>query len=160
MALSNAEKQARWRLRNQVNLQSDAEDIARQMIDMPDQTKLAEIVGYITEHLANPAKRKRQRQREAREAKGQAKLFAHMEAATGTPNWIIASPCGVIPEFGPGMKVLLAEAKRLGVDKIEMWARVREAYGVVLNEPTGQSEADKEQLRSTMAARVTASTET
>jgi hypothetical protein len=43
MALTNAQKQARWRKRNQVILTARAEDIAKKLIGMADQAKLRQV---------------------------------------------------------------------------------------------------------------------
>jgi hypothetical protein len=54
MALTNAEKQRRWKERNQVALTWDAEDIAEKLMDMEDQAKLGKIVRYLKDHLKHP----------------------------------------------------------------------------------------------------------
>ena len=54
MALSNAEKQARWRERNQVVLTEHARVIAEKLIDMEDQAKLRKIAKFINDHLKHP----------------------------------------------------------------------------------------------------------
>ena len=54
MALTNAEKQARWRERNVVKLTDDAESIAWQLMHMDDQKKLLKISRYIRDHLKHP----------------------------------------------------------------------------------------------------------
>jgi hypothetical protein len=54
MALSNAEKQARWRERNQVVLTEHARVIAEKLIDMEDQAKLRKIARFINDHLKHP----------------------------------------------------------------------------------------------------------
>jgi hypothetical protein len=56
MALTNAEKQRRWKERNQVVLTWTAPAIAGKMMDMADQAKLREIVGYLKRHLRDPAR--------------------------------------------------------------------------------------------------------
>jgi hypothetical protein len=53
MALSNAEKQARFRDRNLVLLTGDAREIAAKLIAMADQKKLRKIIGYVNDHF-NP----------------------------------------------------------------------------------------------------------
>jgi len=53
MALTNAEKQARWRKRNLVPLTADAHEIARRLATLDDQVKLALIVGLLNKQL-NP----------------------------------------------------------------------------------------------------------
>jgi hypothetical protein len=53
MALTNAEKQARWRKRNVIVLTADAGEIARRLATMDDQAKLALIVGFLNKRL-NP----------------------------------------------------------------------------------------------------------
>jgi len=54
MALSNAEKQARFRDRNVVLLTGDARAIAGKLIDMDDQGKLRRIARYVNDHLRHP----------------------------------------------------------------------------------------------------------
>jgi hypothetical protein len=54
MALTNAEKQQRWRERNQVVLTDRAETIAERLIDMEDQAKLRKISRFINDHLKHP----------------------------------------------------------------------------------------------------------
>jgi hypothetical protein len=54
MALSNAERQARWRDRNQIKLTDDAESIAWQLMHMDDQKKLLKVSRYIRDHLKLP----------------------------------------------------------------------------------------------------------
>ena len=54
MALTNAEKQARWRERNIILLADDATDIAAKLIEMDDQAKLREIAKFINDHLKHP----------------------------------------------------------------------------------------------------------
>jgi hypothetical protein len=54
MALTNAEKQQRWKERNQVVLTWPAEDIAGKLMDMEDQGKLRKIVNYLKDHLKHP----------------------------------------------------------------------------------------------------------
>jgi hypothetical protein len=54
MALSNAEKQARFRDRNVVLLTGDAQAIAGKLIDMDDQGKLRKIARYVNDHLRHP----------------------------------------------------------------------------------------------------------
>ena len=54
MALSNAQKQARWRERNVAVLTTDAREIASQLIAMEDQAKLKKIAAYINDHLKHP----------------------------------------------------------------------------------------------------------
>jgi hypothetical protein len=53
MALSNAEKQRRWRERNLIPLTADAREIARRLAAMDDQVKLALIVAFLNARL-NP----------------------------------------------------------------------------------------------------------
>jgi hypothetical protein len=57
MALTNAQKQARWRKRNQVVLTEDARAIARKLIDMEDQGKLRKIARFINDHLRTRTKK-------------------------------------------------------------------------------------------------------
>ena len=54
MALTNAEKQARWRNRHMVVLTEDAATIAEKLIDMADQAKLKRIAKYVNDHLKHP----------------------------------------------------------------------------------------------------------
>jgi hypothetical protein len=53
LALSNAEKQRRWRERNLVPLTADAREIARRLAAMDDQVKLAQVVELLNARL-NP----------------------------------------------------------------------------------------------------------
>lgn len=54
MALTNAEKQRRWKQRNWVVLTWDAEDVAEKLMGMEDQGKLRKIVSYLKDHLKHP----------------------------------------------------------------------------------------------------------
>jgi hypothetical protein len=54
MALTNAQKQARWRERNVITLTARAEDIAEKLMEMGDLTKLRKIHRWIGNHLKNP----------------------------------------------------------------------------------------------------------
>jgi hypothetical protein len=54
MALTNAEKQRRWRDRNIATLTGDAASIAAQLIGMTDQKKLRKIAAFINDHLRHP----------------------------------------------------------------------------------------------------------
>jgi hypothetical protein len=54
MALSNAEKQARFRDRNVVLLTGDAQAIAGRLIDLVDRGKLRRIAHYVNDHLRHP----------------------------------------------------------------------------------------------------------
>jgi hypothetical protein len=54
MALSNREKQARWRERNIVTLTADAADIAEKLMAMEDQAKLRKLARFINDHLKHP----------------------------------------------------------------------------------------------------------
>lgn len=51
MALTNAEKQRRYRERNVVVLTRSAKDIAETMTDMDDQKKLQRVVAYLSDYL-------------------------------------------------------------------------------------------------------------
>ena len=51
MALTNAEKQERWRERNQVVLTDPAKRIAAKLIAMDDEDKLRKVAFYINDHL-------------------------------------------------------------------------------------------------------------
>jgi len=51
MALTNAEKQERWRKRNQVVLTDSARHIAAKLIAMDDEAKLRKIASYVNDHL-------------------------------------------------------------------------------------------------------------
>jgi hypothetical protein len=59
MALTNAEKQQRWRERNQIVLTNRARDIAAKLIRMQDQEKLREIATFVNNHLRLPRGRTR-----------------------------------------------------------------------------------------------------
>jgi len=60
MALSNAEKQRRWRERNVIVLTSDADDIAEKLMEQePDElreivSKLRKVARRLADHLRNP----------------------------------------------------------------------------------------------------------
>jgi hypothetical protein len=54
MPLSNAEKQRRWRDRNQILLTDSAADIAEKLIEMADQAKLKKVAQYVNDHLKHP----------------------------------------------------------------------------------------------------------
>jgi hypothetical protein len=54
MTLTNAEKQARWRLRNQIVLTDPAADIAEKLMAMADQAKLRAVASLVNDHLRNP----------------------------------------------------------------------------------------------------------
>jgi len=54
MALSNAEKQARFRDRNVVLLTGDAQTVAGKLIAMDNQGKLRRIARYVNDHLRHP----------------------------------------------------------------------------------------------------------
>jgi hypothetical protein len=54
MALTNAEKQARFRDRNVLSLTGDARTIAGKLIDMADQNKLRKVARYVNDHLRHP----------------------------------------------------------------------------------------------------------
>jgi hypothetical protein len=51
VALTNAEKQERWRKRNQVVLTDSAKRIAAKLIAMDDEDKLRKIASYVNDHL-------------------------------------------------------------------------------------------------------------
>ena len=51
MALTNAQKQERWRKRNQVVLTDPAKRIAAKLIAMDDEAKLRKIASYVNDHL-------------------------------------------------------------------------------------------------------------
>jgi hypothetical protein len=51
VALTNAQKQERWRKRNQVVLTVSAKRIAAKLIAMDDEAKLRKIAGYVNDHL-------------------------------------------------------------------------------------------------------------
>ncbi|KRQ03093.1 hypothetical protein [Bradyrhizobium manausense] len=67
MALTNAEKQARWRDKNVIKLTDHAVDIAEKLIEMDDQKKLAKLAKFINDHLKHPDRTAFQR----RAARGQ-----------------------------------------------------------------------------------------
>jgi hypothetical protein len=54
MALTNAEKQARWRERNMISLTDGASDVAEKLIEMGDQAKLRKIAKFVNDHLKHP----------------------------------------------------------------------------------------------------------
>src|SRR5262249_52546299 len=54
MALTNAQKQARFRERNTIVLTADAQEIAEKLMDMEDQAKLHKIHRWVGNHLKNP----------------------------------------------------------------------------------------------------------
>jgi hypothetical protein len=54
MALTNAERQVRWRERNQVVLTESAADIAAKLMEMSDQGKLRRIAAFLNDHLRHP----------------------------------------------------------------------------------------------------------
>ena len=51
MPLTNAQKQERWRTRNQVVLTDPAKRIAAKLIAMDDEDKLRKIANYVNDHL-------------------------------------------------------------------------------------------------------------
>ena len=51
MPLTNAQKQERWRTRNQVVLTDPAKRIAAKLIAMDDEAKLRKISSYVNDHL-------------------------------------------------------------------------------------------------------------
>ena len=51
MPLTNAQKQERWRTRNQVVLTDPAKRIAAKLIAMDNQAKLRKISSYVNDHL-------------------------------------------------------------------------------------------------------------
>jgi hypothetical protein len=55
MALTNAQKQERWRKRNQVVLTDSAKRIAAKLIAMPDEDKLRRVANYVNDHLNGAA---------------------------------------------------------------------------------------------------------
>jgi hypothetical protein len=61
VALTNAEKQARWRERNFVSLAESATNIALKLMEMGDQDKLREIAKFINDHLKHPGRTPLQR---------------------------------------------------------------------------------------------------
>ena len=54
MALTNAEKQARWRNRNIISLTERSADIAWKLIEMGERAKLVQISKLINEYLKHP----------------------------------------------------------------------------------------------------------
>jgi len=54
MALTNAEKQRRFRDRNVIVLTDRAEEIAEKLIDMEDQATLRKVARLVGNHLKNP----------------------------------------------------------------------------------------------------------
>jgi hypothetical protein len=51
---SNAEKQRRWRERNQLVLTGTAADIAAQLIELVDAKKLRKVTRFVNDHLRHP----------------------------------------------------------------------------------------------------------
>ena len=51
VALTNAQKQERWRTRNQVVLTDPAKRIAAKLIAMDDEAKLRKISSYVNDYL-------------------------------------------------------------------------------------------------------------
>ena len=51
MALTNAQKQERWRNRNKVVLTDSAKRIAAKLVAMDDEAKLRKISNYVNDHL-------------------------------------------------------------------------------------------------------------
>ncbi len=54
MPFSNAEKQRRYRERNQILLSANASVIAKRLIRMSDQNKLRRVAAFINDHLQRP----------------------------------------------------------------------------------------------------------
>jgi hypothetical protein len=61
MALTNAEKQARWRERNFISLTDDAASISWKLMQM-DQAKLRKLAKFINDHLKHPDRTEFERQ--------------------------------------------------------------------------------------------------
>jgi late competence protein required for DNA uptake (superfamily II DNA/RNA helicase) len=56
MALTNAQKQARFRNRNTIVLTARAAEIVEKLVAMEDQAKLRKIHRWIGNHLKNPTR--------------------------------------------------------------------------------------------------------
>jgi len=65
MALTNAEKQERWRKRNQVVLTDSAKRIAAKLIAMPDEDKLRRVASHINDYLNERAATTKHNERKA-----------------------------------------------------------------------------------------------
>ena len=65
MPLTNAQKQERWRTRNQVVLTDPAKRIAAKLIAMDDEDKLRKIAFYINGHLNERAATTKHNERKA-----------------------------------------------------------------------------------------------
>jgi hypothetical protein len=77
MALTNAEKQRRWRARNVIVLTAGAREIARRLAAMDDQDKLAQVVRLLSERhspgdgrLVRPRRRRTRSVRHRRRPRG------------------------------------------------------------------------------------------
>ena len=65
MALSNAQKQERWRERNQIVLTDPAKRIAAKLIAMDDEDKLRKVASYINDYLNGRAATTKHNERKA-----------------------------------------------------------------------------------------------
>ena len=65
MALTNAQKQERWRKRNQVVLTEPAKRIAAKLIAMDDEAKLRLITRYVNDYLNERAATTKHNERKA-----------------------------------------------------------------------------------------------
>ena len=65
MPLTNAQKQERWRERNQVVLTEPAKRIAAKLIAMDDEEKLRKVAFYINDHLNERAATTKHNERKA-----------------------------------------------------------------------------------------------
>jgi hypothetical protein len=61
VALTNSQKQARWRQRNQVRLTDTSAQIAEQLLNLPE-FKLREVMTRVDDYLKNPNTLKRRRE--------------------------------------------------------------------------------------------------
>ena len=65
MPLTNAQKQERWRTRNQVVLTDPAKRIAAKLIAMDDEDKLRKVASYINDYLNGRAATTKHNERKA-----------------------------------------------------------------------------------------------
>jgi hypothetical protein len=117
MALSNAEKQARWRNRNVIKLTDDAESIAWQLMHMDDQKKLLKVSRYIRDHLKHPDRTDMEKQI----ALGRIGIDGRSKAATLA--WIRENPAYRVEvetadgrRFGNGVRLGTMEEAQLYVE--------------------------------------------
>lgn len=65
MPLTNAQKQERWRTRNQVVLTDPAKRIAAKLIAMDDEDKLRKVASYVNDYLNERAATTKHNERKA-----------------------------------------------------------------------------------------------